>query len=99
MNDKYRKIYEFYLNPPYSDLLWGGMQFDTLQEFTNYVRTIPYGKKSQLANQKRWKAKRDNICRCRRLGNKSHRNDNSNSNGLHVYVCTRAISILTLLLV
>ncbi|MDP7366127.1 MAG: hypothetical protein QGH83_02520 [Candidatus Pacebacteria bacterium] len=61
MKKEYRKIYEFYLNPPYSDLLWGGMQFDTLQEFTNYVRTIPYGKKSQLANQKRWKAKRDNI--------------------------------------
>jgi len=58
---EYNKVYEFYIDPSHHSLLWKDMQLDTLEKFDNYVKSIPHGKESQLANQKLWKEKRKNI--------------------------------------
>jgi len=58
---EYNKVYEFYIDPSYHNLLWGGMQLYTLENFNSYVKNISYGKKGQLLNQKLWKEKRKNI--------------------------------------
>ena len=58
---EYDKIYEFYINPTHWDLLWSGIQLDTLENFDSYVKSIPRGKEAQLAHQDLWKEKRENI--------------------------------------
>jgi hypothetical protein len=55
------EIYEFYLDASQHHLLWGGMQFDTLEKFVTWVKNIRPGKAAQLTHQPLWKAKRATI--------------------------------------
>jgi hypothetical protein len=57
----YHTIYEIYIKPEHHSLFWGGIKFDTLVNFVDYIKSIPHGKEAQLDNQKLWKEKRKYI--------------------------------------
>ena len=57
----FHSVYEFYIKPEYSKLLWANINEETLSTFVNYVKSIPHGKEAQLKNQEIWPQKRDAI--------------------------------------
>ena len=58
---KFYQAHEFFIEPEHHNFLWKNLPFDKLEEFVNYVRTIPNGKQGQLDNQALWKEKRQEL--------------------------------------
>lgn len=50
-----------FLPPQYYVNLWGGLTVENVSPFVSYVKSIPEGKSAQLANQKLWKQKRQEL--------------------------------------
>lgn len=54
---KVHTIYEFYLTPEHHKSLWGNFEQSMIEEYVDYVKSIPAGKQSQLDNNSIYKAK------------------------------------------
>lgn len=57
----YREIYEFKIRPEHYEIFWNKINFECLQEFVHWVKSIPPGKTAQLAVRKEWKSRREEI--------------------------------------
>lgn len=57
----YREIYEFKIRPDYYEIFWNKINFQCLEEFVIWVKSIPPGKTAQMAVRKEWKLRRQAI--------------------------------------
>lgn len=58
---RYDCIYEFDIQPGHYKKLWSGITESAMEPFVEYVKSIPHGSEAQLAHQKLWKQKRQDI--------------------------------------
>lgn len=58
---RYDEIYEFYILPEHYQKIWSNINYTDLEPFVNYVKGIPPGRESQLANRRVWKNERQSI--------------------------------------
>lgn len=57
----YHTIYEFDIRKADFKLMWGNIPRKEIENFVDYVRSIPSGKKAQQENRDLWKQKRQKI--------------------------------------
>jgi hypothetical protein len=58
---QYNCIYEFDIVPDHYKLLWEDVDKETVEQFVEYVKSVPYGPDGQRAHRKLWKQKRKEI--------------------------------------
>jgi hypothetical protein len=58
---RYNCIYEFDIVPDHYNLIWANVDKATVEQFVNYVKSIPHGPEGQKAHKKLWKQKRREI--------------------------------------
>lgn len=58
---RYNCIYEFDITPDHYNLIWAKVDKETVEQFVEYVKSIPHGPAGQAAHKKLWKQKRKDI--------------------------------------
>jgi hypothetical protein len=58
---RYTCIYEFDITPAHYNLLWANVDKETVEQFVEYVKSVPHGPEGQQAHKKLWKQRRREI--------------------------------------
>lgn len=58
---RYTCIYEFDITPDHYNLIWANVDKETVEQFVDYVKSIPHGPEGQQTHRKLWKQKRKEI--------------------------------------
>ena len=58
---RYTCIYEFDITPDHYNLIWANVDKETVEQFVDYVKSIPHGPEGQRTHKKLWKQRRREI--------------------------------------